>query len=359
MLVQGIGQLLARPLSTKRLPAAALFLCLSVILLSLGPGHTRFSDMALYFYGVHVPTYFLLPPLILGYFQTVTGDESAAEPQLLRFPGYLWSIPFWLSALILLPSFFFPPELKQAFIEKRIADPYLFAYRLALDGLAVAGVVLIAYVCVRLFFQLRIIELLQTGDHPPVLWHFRVLVFWVALAMGVGLAAQYLNTVVVKRMTVGVVSVGLLWMYLLDFRFPRFFHRLDQEIRDHTERYSKSRLERLDTEALVRRLERVMRDERLYVDEDLSREKLAAAMDLHPAQLSELLNAHMDVDLRTYINQYRVAAAKHMLLEEPDRAILSIGYAAGFNSRASFNRYFKAIVGQTPAAFRATKKEPA
>ncbi|MCB1309875.1 MAG: helix-turn-helix transcriptional regulator, partial [Leptospiraceae bacterium] len=106
------------------------------------------------------------------------------------------------------------------------------------------------------------------------------------------------------------------------------------------------------------RMERCLRTERLYADEDLTLDKLAASVQIQPAQLSELLNNVMGVDFRSYVNDFRISAAKQMLIQELDRSVLSIGFAVGFNSKSAFNRNFKNIAGQTPAAYRAAHAQP-
>jgi AraC-like DNA-binding protein len=52
------------------------------------------------------------------------------------------------------------------------------------------------------------------------------------------------------------------------------------------------------------------------------------------------------------INSYRVNEAKALLINEPQDTILDIAYAAGFNSKASFNRIFKKVTGMTPSEYR-------
>ena len=351
-----LGNLLARPLTRNRVAGAVLFFSLGAIFVSLGVSHRNFPDSLLFLYGLHTPTYFLMAPLLRAYFRGVATQPS--EPLALPFPGYGWLIPFGVALLIYLPTYFMPPDFKRPFLEYDVEGPYLYAYSRSIFYVGLAGIGSVFYAMVRLVIELRIVSLLFKGGSSPVLWHFRVMALSMVVTPALGVIAQLSDSLFWKQMAIGCVAVSVLWFYLLDHRFPSFFHRLDREIREHSAGYSKSRLENLDTAAVIQRLERVMGAERLYVDEELSREKLAAAVDLQPAQLSELLNTVMGVDYRQYINQYRVESAQQMLIREPERTILSIGLAAGFNSKASFNRNFKAVTGQTPAEYRAARMKP-
>ncbi len=56
----------------------------------------------------------------------------------------------------------------------------------------------------------------------------------------------------------------------------------------------------------------------------------------------------------TYVNEYRIAAAK-AALRDPSRqgvTVLEIAYETGFASLGPFNRAFRAETGQNPTAYR-------
>lgn len=117
-------------------------------------------------------------------------------------------------------------------------------------------------------------------------------------------------------------------------------------------KYSKSKTSRVDVPQILERLDALMSQERLYCDEDLSLAQLAEQLGLSAYQLSEILNKERSTNFATFINQYRVDEARRLLLAEPERSVLSIGYAVGFNSRSRFNAVFKDLTGETPSRFR-------
>ena len=349
-----IGQLMAQPLNRNRVIGAILFSCISVQILSLGIGPQRLPDFALYAYGLHVPMYFLIGPLVRSYAGGLLSALPAVEPsdqdpsREPKLPGYLQWTPFILATAIHVPFFFLSPELKLAFLENRVADPHLAIYSEVLRWVTVLGLLSVGYFSIRLILEFRVLEMIQHAD-TPILRNGRILFLWLALMIPLGVAAQLLTNPAMKRAVIALVSLAILWVYLLEHRYPRFFHQMDQQIRA---RAGKSRIRTLNTATTVERLEQVMREERLFLDEDLNRERLGAVIGLHADQLSELLNQVMGVDFYEYIRQHRVEAAKRMLVEEPERTVLSIAHAVGFNSKASFNRNFKAIVGRTPVEYR-------
>ncbi len=119
--------------------------------------------------------------------------------------------------------------------------------------------------------------------------------------------------------------------------------------------YEKSVLSGLDTETVLGRLRGLMEDERLYADEDLSLGSLAEELSLNRHQLSELLNRRTGMNFNAYVNQYRIRAACEMLTTEPDRSVLSVAHAAGFNSKSAFHSAFAKFTGQTPQQYRRSR----
>lgn len=113
-----------------------------------------------------------------------------------------------------------------------------------------------------------------------------------------------------------------------------------------------ARLRGIDIAHSVEQLRRLMDQERMYCDEDLSLTRLAAALELRPDQLSLILNHELRTGFADYINQHRVAAAQQMLTDEPERSIPSIASAVGFNTRSAFYGAFRKFTGRTPGEFR-------
>ena len=97
-----------------------------------------------------------------------------------------------------------------------------------------------------------------------------------------------------------------------------------------------------------------METEQPYLEEDIKISDLAEALSCPSHHLSELINTVFETNFFDYINQYRIEAAKKVLLtpENGDMKILAIAFETGFNNKATFNRVFKKYTGQTPSAFR-------
>lgn len=109
-----------------------------------------------------------------------------------------------------------------------------------------------------------------------------------------------------------------------------------------------------EAERLLGQLPEFMRRKRPYLDPDLSLGDLAEAMDTSRNALSLAFNAGLEKTFYDYINEFRVNEVIR-LMADPERKshkILSLALDAGFNSKTSFNEFFKKATGLTPSAYR-------
>lgn len=100
-------------------------------------------------------------------------------------------------------------------------------------------------------------------------------------------------------------------------------------------------------------LEAIMEQRKLYTDTDLNLDKLAAVAKIPKHHISESLHQHAGTSFYLFVNQYRVreviAALDKCRRLGISPNILSLAYEAGFNSKSTFNHYFKKISGYTPS----------
>ncbi|MBN1396924.1 MAG: helix-turn-helix transcriptional regulator [Bacteroidetes bacterium] len=123
-------------------------------------------------------------------------------------------------------------------------------------------------------------------------------------------------------------------------------------------RYEHSGLTTDRAAALRQKLDSYMIQDKPYLEEDLNLRELADRIDVLPHHLSQLLNEHYNKNFFEFINSYRVQEVKKMLSDpnKKNESILSIAFSSGFNSKATFNSFFKKYTGQTPRQFRTLNK---
>jgi AraC-like DNA-binding protein len=117
-------------------------------------------------------------------------------------------------------------------------------------------------------------------------------------------------------------------------------------------KYGASTLGGVDVDATLTKLTRLMTDQKLYANEDLSLSSLAAELGISTHQLSELVNTRLGLGFSRYVRERRVAAAKKLLVAAPSQSVLSVSLDTGFRSQSAFYAAFKEITGQSPGDFR-------
>ncbi len=84
--------------------------------------------------------------------------------------------------------------------------------------------------------------------------------------------------------------------------------------------------------------------------------KLAAKISYHEVYLSRYFKKCTGLTFSDYVNRYRVNEGAY-LLKNTQKKILDIAFECGFDSLRSFNRNFKAIMGETPNEHRTDRKK--
>jgi AraC-like DNA-binding protein len=99
-----------------------------------------------------------------------------------------------------------------------------------------------------------------------------------------------------------------------------------------------------------------MKQEKLFLDEDLRSGDLAVYLKQTPHQFSEFLSEVLGTHFHELIQSYRIEEAKKLIITNREENILNIAYSVGFRSKSTFNYVFKRIVGQTPQEYRNQNK---
>jgi AraC-like DNA-binding protein len=116
----------------------------------------------------------------------------------------------------------------------------------------------------------------------------------------------------------------------------------------------------LESEMNANRLKSCMDTDKPHLQPELSLAELAKILDISKSELTSLLNYHMGTNFFSFVNQYRLKTVLQKL-EDPKQnhlTILSIAFDCGFNSKSTFNNFFKEHTGVTPTAYRRNQSIP-
>jgi len=107
--------------------------------------------------------------------------------------------------------------------------------------------------------------------------------------------------------------------------------------------------------AIIEDVHRLMQIKKVYSDPELSLEKLSAISKIPRHHLSEAFNQYLGKSFYQLVNEFRIKEVIRSLDEYKKRDItpniLLIAYESGFNSKSTFNHYFRKIAGSTPSAY--------
>lgn len=103
-----------------------------------------------------------------------------------------------------------------------------------------------------------------------------------------------------------------------------------------------------DAEKMLRALKRLMEDEQLFLNPDLTIEDVAAELSTNRVYISRVVNQLMHETFRDYVNRLRIKYAKQYMHQNPAHTQEAVANASGYQDAASFNRKFRQLTGMTP-----------
>ena len=109
---------------------------------------------------------------------------------------------------------------------------------------------------------------------------------------------------------------------------------------------------------LIDALMRLMADERIYRQENISIGVLAGRLKIPEYRLRRLINQKLGYrNFNVFLNNHRIEEAKAALADpaQAEVPVITIAMDSGFQSLGPFNRAFKAVTGVTPTEYRRLK----
>lgn len=104
---------------------------------------------------------------------------------------------------------------------------------------------------------------------------------------------------------------------------------------------------------IVKCLKKMMNEDELFVNSNLSLKSLADKLNTNTSYLSAIINSHFHCNLPSLINKYRINKARELLVspEFEHYSMEGIALEVGFKSRSGFYHSFKTITGLSPSLY--------
>lgn len=307
------------------------------------------------FYGTQYGSWMLLGPSIWFYWQSLLGKPTVFKKYLKHL------IPFFLLVIFL-------PLILPDLIPQRANDYGMLTILFYADlgftfwqgFYAIIFVLQFIHLIIYLVLSARLVKQSKQQNLHLQQKQIRPWLQWSLF----GIAAIILGSV--------IFFVGMLFLYkyvramdyfyalpfagftfFLTFKFNLFplLMRKDLKSISNGVKYQKSNLDEALLKAYAQRLEKGMKEKKLFRKSDLTLASLAGEISINPHHLSQVLNSQFNQKFYEYINQYRIEEAQK-LLQSNHKTTLQIALEVGFNNKATFHKYFKKYTGTTPTQFR-------
>lgn len=120
-------------------------------------------------------------------------------------------------------------------------------------------------------------------------------------------------------------------------------------------RYARSGLKDELASDYLERLIEVMEGEKLYLKSNLTIEDISHSTGIPRHHITEVLNEKYNRNFFTFINEYRIKEVISRISDARFQhyTLLAIAFDSGFNSKSTFNTFFKAYTGKTPSQYKA------
>src|SRR6056297_3159398 len=341
-LLFALMHLLVRKRRVENTNVSALLFCISLVLFQGWCILTGIMYTMPYLLAFHLTMVYLVGPFaFFAYHLVVLPPETLPEHRSMYFypvlPAFVVDVIY-----VLLPDTR-KIEILNAFLDEGVGWS-LLGVRL----LFVAAGVFVAYYLLnllRIFARSRVSH--AAGTLLLINSMFVLFTLLAAESAIIGYALSAMTLIMYGMLGIGMLFVG---SCLVGIRYPRLMQLL---IVEAAKQHDSDRiLDGLNVDEIMARLTALMNEEKLYLDDQLSLQKLAAYLDITSHQLSRILNTRLEVNYNTYVNTFRIQEAMDMLLHDPARSVLSIAYDAGFNSKSAFYDAFSRVNGCSPVEFR-------
>ena len=141
--------------------------------------------------------------------------------------------------------------------------------------------------------------------------------------------------------------------YSIAFTAIKYPEYLFPHFKNGGEKYKSSKLSDQDLEKIKSSLQKLMTEEKLYLNTELKLQDIAEKLSVSQHNISQTLSLKFGLNYYDYLNEFRINEAKKILSsgDAEKFTLLHIAHECGFNSKSSFNRAFKKITGLTPSEF--------
>ena len=306
------------------------------------------------FYGTRYGSWFLLGPLIYFYFKSITDhDWKFSKKEWLHFLPFLFFV-------IILPLFF-DGVLNRRQVHYGMISVFDFREKEISTIQYVYSVVFIfqfLHLGYYLFKNLQLVRQYAKGVvseyanlEANVKW-LKILIISLLAILIFSVVFLYilLETDIYRRHLdyIYVLPIGVLF-YIIGYHLMNVDWKvIDKKI----VKYANSSLSIENIPEYLDQIERLINDDKIYLDNQIRLNDLAQKINIKSHHLSQIINQHYQQSFFDFINQHRIVEAKSIITKNLDQPLIQVAFDAGFNNKTSFVNAFKKFEKKTPSKFK-------
>ncbi|MCP4136595.1 MAG: AraC family transcriptional regulator [bacterium] len=340
--LMAIGQLIVDRKSLKNLIFFGLFIDFALFEI-----HTLLYEAGLLkkyiiLHQLNIPAFYLLGPLLY-----LLARFSLEKDFSLRRFHFVHFIPPALSILAVIYVFFYHPFEEMSFLQG-------YFYNRVSMFIGYSGSLLFLIYILAIYAMINssaIWKLSVMREKRPAIVIVLIFIIFSMASLTDFLAAAF-NDIFYMELSILLLTAVIIILFLINFKFPEFYQVVREVVEQGKHKQKRSYIEGLDLDEIALKLDRLMIDEELFRDENISLSLLAQKLEVSQHQLSQFLNERKNKSFSVFINEYRIEKAKQLLKENKTTSIISIAFDVGFKSKSSFNAVFLKHTGQSPSGFR-------
>lgn len=291
-------------------------------------------------------------PLLHGLFLYAYASEQTGTSILKSKAFFLHLLPFLFLVVLGVPFYSLPAYRKIEVFqnEGQGFEWYTLIQRIliSLSGLAYAAATLLKIKQ----YRKNLLNYFSNTEKKKLEW-----IAWSATGLAViwVMAAFFDDPVIFGGVALFVLFIGVSGIH----QAPVFYSDIAFEpgetadLLSEPEKYARTGLENEEVRKIMNRLETLMQEEKPYTNSELTLKELASMLPCSPNHLSQAINSGYGKTFYHYINSYRIREFLEMIAlpENKKFTFLALAYDAGFNSKTTFNKYFKLETGKTPSEY--------
>ncbi|MGJ8623402.1 MAG: helix-turn-helix domain-containing protein [Yoonia sp.] len=301
----------------------------------------------------------MLPPAFSHYVAAKTAAPSVAQipwrDLVLPLTGAVVCIGFWILPAQAKTLMFMSGELPTGILPATLA---LLTFVLIVIWLIASFAYLVAILRRLTAYRAHIRQLYSDVEERDLRWINVVMVLlvliWAAGAFSLADENFADGDLFIEEVFLALIACGLLVLNI----FAAYTPANGDPVVDEEEpdlKYARSALTADHAAKLAVRVENAMQKDTLYLDPNLSLQKLSQHVGALPNQVSQTLNQEIGASFFDYVARWRIEASKS-LLTAADASVLSVALDVGFNSRSAFYKAFKRETGMTPKGYRISRQ---